>query len=123
MDFFLPIINLQFCPHKAKCLSDEWEMQSTTQLLCLHCEYQQAYGPSAETCPFPSFPGCYAGTAPVCFKTKLGSCIFLILFKMCVIVAQGELGHGLKGEKKVFVLFFSSSPLGTVLLSLDMIQL
>lgn len=124
MDFFLPIINLQFCPHKAKCLSDEWEMQSTTQLVCLHCEYQQAYGPSAETCPFPSFAGCYAGTAPVCFETKLGGCIFLIVLKMCMIMAQGKLGHGLKEKKKkVFVLFFSSSPLGTVLLSLDRIQL
>ena len=88
------------------------------------CEYQQAYGPSAETCPFPSFAVCYAGTAPVCFETKLGGCIFLIVLKMCIIVAQGKLGHGLEEKKKkVFVLFFSSSPLGTILLSLDRIQL
>lgn len=34
--FVLPITNLQFCPHKAKHLGDEWEIQSTTQLFCLH---------------------------------------------------------------------------------------
>lgn len=41
-----------------------------------------------------------------------------------MIVAQGKLGHGLKGKKKRFLFcFFSSSPLSTVLLSLDMTQL
>ena len=81
--------------------------RSSQPPLCLHCEYQQAYGPSAETCPFPSFAGCYAGTAPVCFKTKLGNCIFLILFKMCMIMAQGKLGHGLKEKKRRFLCCFS----------------
>ena len=75
---FSPITNLQFCPHKAKHLGDEWETQSTNQLLCLHCEYQQAPGPLAETCPSSSFAGCYAGTVPVCLETKVMSCILLI---------------------------------------------
>lgn len=76
--FFPPVTNLQFCLHKAKHLGDEWETQSATSPLCLHCEYQQASGPSAETCPSPSSAGCYAGTAPACFETKLMSFISLV---------------------------------------------
>lgn len=96
MDLFLPITSLQFCPHKAKHLGDEWKTQSTHQLLCLHCEYQQASGPLAETCPSPSFAGCYAGTVPVCLETKLISCIYSFLCKMYTILTQGKLEYSFK---------------------------
>lgn len=103
---FLPITNLQFCPHKAKGLGDEREIQSTTQLLCLHCEYQQAPGPSSETCPSPSFAGCYAGTAVSVLKQNQWVVFSLFLCKMCMIPTLGKLGHSLKEKKKGFLFCF-----------------
>lgn len=51
---------------------------SPTPSVFVYTEYQQASGPSAEARPPRSFAGCYAGTVPVCFETKLMSCVFLI---------------------------------------------
>lgn len=111
--------------HTKPSILTERKIHSTTQLLCLHCEYQQATGTSAETCSSPSFADCYAGTVPVCFETKLMSSPFLC--KMCMILTLGK-PEQFERKKKDFLVWFSlvfssSSPHCTILQPQDMTSL